>query len=150
MIHVLDLMEPEETVGNLWHDMATRKAASDADRAVTFDAVRPSLAALFRALGGPAGVEIVASPLASSDHRPGLFRRVGTPREMVHVADFDGDRLRLPPVMDCFSTRDLNRAAYLWLAAIAAFAEVSEEAAEVALDAKSKKRKVSHGTAATY
>ncbi|WP_420006208.1 nitric oxide reductase activation protein NorD [Arenibacterium sp. LLYu02] len=123
MIHVLDLMEPEETVGNLWHDMATRRAASDAGRAVTFDAVRPSLAALFRALGGPAGVEIVASPLASSDHRPGLFRRVGTPREMVHVADFDGDRLRLPPVMDCFSSRELNRAAYLWLAAIAAFAE---------------------------
>ncbi|MGR3373159.1 MAG: nitric oxide reductase activation protein NorD [Pseudooceanicola nanhaiensis] len=124
MIHVLDLMEPEETVGNLWHDMATRKAASDADRAVTFDAMRPSLAALFRALGGPAGVEIVAAPLASSDHRPGLFRRVGTPREMVHLADFDGERLRLPPEMDCFSTRDLNRAAYLWLASIAAFATV--------------------------
>ncbi|WP_370270239.1 nitric oxide reductase activation protein NorD [Nioella sp.] len=130
MIHVLDLMEPEETVGNLWHDMATRKAAKDAERAVTFDAMRPSLAALFRALGGPAGVEIVASPLASSDHRPGLFRRVGTPREKVHVADFDGDRLRLPPVMDCFSTRELNRAAYLWLAAIAAFAEVPARLAD--------------------
>ncbi|WP_417211358.1 nitric oxide reductase activation protein NorD [Antarctobacter sp.] len=124
MIHVFDLMEPEETVGNLWHDMATRKAAKDAERAVTFDAMRPSLAALFRALGGPAGVEIVASPLASSDHRPGLFRRVGTPREMVHLADFDGERLRLPPVMDCFSTRSLNRATYLWLAALAAFAKV--------------------------
>lgn len=124
MIHVLDLMEPEETVGNLWHEMATRRAASDAGRAVTFDAMRPSLAALFRALGGPSGVEIVASPLASSDHRPGLFRRVGTPREMVHLADFDGERLRLPPVMDCFSTRALNRATYLWLAALAAFAKV--------------------------
>ena len=126
MVHVLDLMEPEETVGNLWHDMATRRAATDADRAVSFDAMRPSLAALFRALGGPAGVEIVASPLTSSDHRPGLFRRVGTPREVVHVADFDGDRLRLPPVIDAFSARDLNRAAYLWLAAIAACSEVPQ------------------------
>ena len=95
MIHLLDLMEPEETVGNIWHDMATRRAAAESGRAVTFDAMRPSLTALFRALGGPAGVEIVASPLASSDHRPGLLRRVGTPREMVHVADFDGDRLRV-------------------------------------------------------
>ncbi|NIZ10057.1 nitric oxide reductase activation protein NorD [Pseudooceanicola sp. HF7] len=124
MIHVLDLMEPEETVGNLWHDMATRRRAADAsDRAVTFEQIRPSLAALFRALGGGASVEIVVAPLASCDHRPGLLRRVGTPRERGHTADFDGDRLRLPPVMDVFSTRALNRAAYLWLAAIAAFAE---------------------------
>lgn len=130
MIHLLDLMEPEETVGNIWHDMATRRAAAESGRAVTFDAMRPSLTALFRALGGPAGVEIVASPLASSDHRPGLLRRVGTPREMVHVADFDGDRLRLPPVLDGFSTRQLNRAAYLWLAAIAAFAELPRRLAD--------------------
>ncbi|MCB1341129.1 MAG: VWA domain-containing protein [Pseudooceanicola sp.] len=126
MIHLLDLMEPEETVGNLWHDLATQRAAPDAERAVCFDAMRASLVALYRALGGSAGVEIVASPLASSDHRPGLLRRVGTPREMVHVADFDGDRLRLPPVIDVFSTPGLNRAAYLWLAAIAACARVPE------------------------
>ena len=133
MIHVLDLMEPEETVGNLWHDMATRRAGAGddaADRAVTFETMRPSLAALFRALGGAPGVEIVVAPLASSDHRPGLLRRVGTPREMGHVADFDGDRLRLPPVIGCFSTRDLNRAAYLWLAAIAAFAKMPRRLAD--------------------
>ena len=26
-MHLLDLMEPEETVGNLWHDMASRIGA---------------------------------------------------------------------------------------------------------------------------
>ncbi|MFZ7091272.1 nitric oxide reductase activation protein NorD [Primorskyibacter sp. 2E233] len=128
MIHVLDLMEPEETVGNLWHDLATRRAGAvdSADRAVTFEVMRPSIAALFRALGGGAGVEIVPSPLAASEHRPGVFRRIGSPREMAHVADFNGERLRLPPAMQDFSTRDLNRAAYLWLAAIAAFTEMPE------------------------
>ena len=39
---------------------------------------------------------------------------------MAHVADFSGARLRLPPAIDAFPTRALNRAAYLWLAALAA------------------------------
>ncbi len=125
MIHLLDLMEPEETVGNLWHDMATRRASEgggegDEDRAVTFAAIRPSAATLYRALGGAAGTEIVPAPAAASDHRPDRLRRIGTPREMLHVADFDGEKLRLPPVLDVFPSREMNRTAYLWLAALAA------------------------------
>ncbi|MEY8842748.1 NorD nitric oxide reductase activation protein, partial [Cribrihabitans sp. XS_ASV171] len=125
MLHVLDLMEPEETVGNLWHDMASRWGAAEGDaaRAVSFEQVRPSLAALFRALGGAAGVEIIPVPLTTSDHRTDRLRRIGTPREKLHIADFDGDRLRLPPVIDQFPTREQNRACYLWLAALAAFVE---------------------------
>ncbi len=126
MIHVLDLMEPEETVGNLWHDMASRwgAAESDATRAVAFEDMRASVAALFRALGGPPGVEIAPAPLATSGHRPDRVRRIGTPQEKSHPADFDGERLRLPPVIDVFPTHDLNRACYLWLAALAAFADI--------------------------
>jgi len=126
MIHLLDLMEPEETVGNLWHDMVTRtkEATGDAGRAADFATMRPSIAALFHALGGPAGTEIIAAPITISDHRPGQFRRIGTPREKLHIADFDGERLRLPPVMDIFPTHDLNRSAYLWLAALAAMVEM--------------------------
>ncbi|QIE44978.1 VWA domain-containing protein [Pseudohalocynthiibacter aestuariivivens] len=126
MIHLLDLMEPEETIGNLWHDMATRAGRADgaAERAASFAAMRPSIATLYRALGGPAGTEILPAPAATSDHRPDRLRRVGTPREMLHVADYDGDRLRLPSVIDVFDTNDLNRAAYLWLAALAASVEL--------------------------
>ncbi|WP_417722751.1 nitric oxide reductase activation protein NorD [Salipiger sp.] len=126
MLHVLDLMEPEETVGHLWHDMASRWGAtkSSSHRAVTFEAMRPSVGALFRALGGAAGVEITPAPLTTSDHRPDRLRRIGTPRERTYVADFDGDRLRLPPVIDTFPTFELNRACYLWLAAIAAFVAI--------------------------
>ncbi|SDI85700.1 nitric oxide reductase activation protein NorD [Alloyangia pacifica] len=137
MLHVLDLMEPEETVGNLWHDMASRwgAATGDAARAVTFEDMRRSVTTLFRALGGAAGVEIAHAPLMTSDHRTGRIRRIGTPRERVHVADFDGDRLRLPPVIDAFPTHELNRACYLWLAALAAHVEVpSPEADALAAD----------------
>ena len=85
MIHLLDLMEPEETVGNLWHDMATRRARGDGegdeDRAIAFAEIRASAATLFRALGGAAGTEIVPAPAAASDHRPDRLRRIGTPRE---------------------------------------------------------------------
>lgn len=126
MLHVLDLMEPEETVGNLWHDMASRWGATEGDTAcaVRFEDIRPSVAALFRALGGAAGVEIAPAPRVTSDHRPNRIRRIGVPREKAHVGDFDGDRLRLPPVIDTFPTRELNRACYLWLAALAAHAAI--------------------------
>ncbi len=132
MIRPLDLMEPEETVGNLWHDMSTRLGAAqvDAAEAVRLDEMRTSVATLFRALGGRGGTEIVAAPAAASDHRPNRARRIGTPREVLHVADFDGERLRLPPVMDVFAARALNRAAYLWLAALAAHADIPARAAD--------------------
>ncbi|ASM74452.1 MULTISPECIES: nitric oxide reductase activation protein NorD [Roseobacteraceae] len=126
MLHVLDLMEPEETVGNLWHDMASRwgTAQSDAAQVVTFAQMRPSVAALFRALGGGTGVEIAPAPLTASDHRPDRIRRIGTPREQAHTADFDGGLLRLPPTIDTFPAHDLNRACYLWLAALAACVDI--------------------------
>jgi nitric oxide reductase NorD protein len=127
MIHLTDLMEPEETVGNLWHDLITREArAGETDHAVFFAAMRPSIATLFRALGGAAGVEITPAPLVSTMHRHGRLRRIGTPREMGYCADYDGHRLRLPPQIGCFSTRALNRSAYLWLAALAATTEIPD------------------------
>lgn len=121
MMHALDLLEPEETVGNLWHNMATRIGAErpDAEAAVHYADVRGSVAILFRALGGNSGVEILEAPAAALEHRTDRLRRIGTPREIGYVASFDGERLRLPPVMDAFPTQTLNRQAYLWLAAMA-------------------------------
>lgn len=44
-MRLLDLMEPEETIGNLWHDMASGIGAevSYPDAAVTLCSLRPSL-----------------------------------------------------------------------------------------------------------
>lgn len=123
-MHPKDLMEPEETVGNLWHGMAQRlvPVAGFAARAVTLESVRPGVTLLFRALGGKPGVEVTASPATASRHRRGMGAGLAEARVLEHVAAFDGDALRLPPVIDAFPTTDLNRTAYLWLAALAATA----------------------------
>ncbi|QCP84995.1 VWA domain-containing protein [Cereibacter sphaeroides] len=134
--HLLDLMEPEETVGNLWHDYASRFAATrgHAGAAVSLEAMRPSVAVLFRALGGPSGVEIGASPATAARHRRSVGSVLGETRILEQVASFDGERLRLPSVLDTFPSADLNRAAYLWLAALAASVEIPEAEGALAAD----------------
>ena len=124
MIHPLDLMEPEETVGNLWHGWASRPRTAATEAAVAFEPMRPSIAALYRALGGAPATEIVPAPASRRDVNA----------EPVHVADHSGERLRLPPVIDAFPTRELNRAAYLWLAALAAFVVLPEPAEDPLAD----------------
>jgi nitric oxide reductase NorD protein len=123
-LHPKNLMEPEETLGNLWHGVAQRLApvAGYAESAVALASVRPGVALLFRALGGKPGVEVAACPATASRHRRGLGASLADARVMEHVAIFDGAILHLPPVMDAFPTADLNRLAYLWLAALAAVA----------------------------
>ncbi len=117
-----DLMEPEETVGNLWHDLASGIGATEtnAEAEVTLASVRPSLAVLFRALGGDAGVELTESPATVVRHRTPVRRKLATQRDREYVAGYDGEKLRLPPVMSQFSDPALNRAAYFWLTALAA------------------------------
>lgn len=123
-LHPMDLMEPEETMGNLWHGVAQRLApvAGHPVHAVALESVRPGVTLLFRALGGKPGVEVAASPATASRHRRGVGAQLAEARVMEHVAAFDGDTLRLPPVIDAFPDASLNRAAYLWLAALAATA----------------------------
>jgi nitric oxide reductase NorD protein len=127
-MRLLDLMEPEETVGNLWHDMASGMGTATIypDAAVMLSDIRPSLAVLFRALGGNAGVEMSEAPATLVSHRRDLKRKIGTEREKQWIASFDGERLRLPPVIAAFPDTGLNRAAYFWLIATAAFAKLPE------------------------
>jgi nitric oxide reductase NorD protein len=129
---LLDLMEPEETIGNLWHDMAHGRGgdALFPQAAVTLAQVRPSLAVLFRALGGQAGVELGEAPATLMRHRRPLHRKLGAEREKEYVAGYDGARLRLPPVMEIYPDAALNRAAYFWLVALAAHAQVPAATAD--------------------
>ena len=129
-----DLMEPEETVGNLWHDMACRIGAEVTypDAAVALAPLRPSLALLFRALGGGAGVELVEAAPTLALHRRPLRRKLGTERDRHWVAAFDGERLALPPVIAAFPEAGLNRAAYLWLTAMGALAVPPEDTGDAA------------------
>jgi len=121
-MHLLDLMDPEETVGNLWHEMANQIGAevSYPDAAVALTSVRTSLAMLFRALGGAAGVELAEAAPTLARHRRPLRRKLGADRDREWAASFDGERLALPPFIAAFPEAGLNRAAYFWLTAMAA------------------------------
>ena len=124
-MRLLDLMEPEETVGNLWHEMASGIGAEQIypDAMVTLSSVRPSLAVLFRALGGAAGVELAEAPATLMQHRRPMRRKLATERDREWVASYDGERLNLPPAIATFPRADLNRAAYFWLTALAAVSD---------------------------
>ncbi|RFP90228.1 VWA domain-containing protein [Rhodobacteraceae bacterium 63075] len=126
-MHLLDLMEPEETVGNIWHDMASGLGAevSYPEAGVSLASVRPSLAVLLRALGGAPGVELSEAPATLARHRRPLRRKLGAERDREWRPTFDGERLTLPPVMAVFPEKALNRAAYFWLTALAACADLS-------------------------
>ena len=95
-LHPLDLMEPEETVGKLWHDMAEGMGAARAypEAAVKLRDVSTSLSVLFRALGGAAGVELSEAPAQLVQHRRSLRRRVAVERDKNYIALFDGSGLR--------------------------------------------------------
>lgn len=128
----LDLMEPEETVGDLWHDFASGIGAVERfdHAAVTLARNRSSLLLLFRALGGGGSVELVEAPSVRSTHRLSAGRKLGAASETQHIATFDGLRLALPPTIDVFPDKQLNRAAYFWLTASAAFAVCPDNVAE--------------------
>lgn len=121
-MHFLDIMEPEETVGNLWHDMAGGIGADITypKDGVALASVRHSLSVLFRSLGGASGVELSEAAATLVRHRRPLRRKLGTERDREWVAGFDGERLTLPPVIEAFPDPALNRAAYFWLTALAA------------------------------
>ena len=117
--------EPEETIGKIWHAWAAGFDAPEVspEAAVSLEDEVGRLSVLFRGLGGAASVEIRPAARRLSDHRISLRRKLGTMAEEVDLATFDGEILRLPATMDVFPDPALNRGAYTWLAAMAAFSD---------------------------
>lgn len=116
--------EPEETVGKLWHAIASRLDTPEAHEgaAVDFSEIAVRLAVFFRGLGGDGSVELRPVPDEVSHHRLSFMRRLGTEAETTPRASFDGGILRLPERLALFPSREANAALYLWLAATAAHA----------------------------
>lgn len=116
--------EPEETVGKLWHALASRLDAEPVHEGarVHLSEVGGRLAVLFRGLGGDPAVEVKAVADETSHHRLSLLRRLGTWAETAPRASFDGAALRLPETLAVFPAREANAALYLWLASAAAHA----------------------------
>jgi nitric oxide reductase NorD protein len=127
-MRLIDLMDPEEAVGNLWHDLASGigEDMCHPEASVTLAEVRHSLAVVFRALGGAAGVELSETPATLMKHRRPLRRKLGADQDREWIASFDGAALKLPPVIASFPDANLNRAAYFWLTALAAKIDLSE------------------------
>lgn len=121
-MHLLDLMEPEETVGNLWHDLAKDfgTAVSYPDAGAYLADLHSSLAVLFHALGGDGSVELDEVPATVTRHRRPIAGKLGGEHDREWIATYDGERLRLPPLIAAFPDRKLNRATYFWLTALAA------------------------------
>lgn len=116
--------EPEESVGKIWHALASRLDAprDHEDARVFLGEVGGRLSVLFRGLGGSPAVEIKPVADEISSHRLSFRRRLGTPTERVPRASFDGEALRLPESLAVFPAREANAALYIWLAACAAHA----------------------------
>ncbi|WP_299889132.1 VWA domain-containing protein [uncultured Ruegeria sp.] len=121
--------EPEETIGKLWHTLASRLDAPQVHdgAAVDLSEVAGRLAVLFRGLGGSPGVELRPVSPEVSHHRLSWRRRLGTEVELMPRASFDGEVLRLPDRLAVFPAREANGALYVWLAAVAAHAETRIE-----------------------
>ncbi|QUS55110.1 VWA domain-containing protein [Pseudovibrio brasiliensis] len=125
---ILEFLEPEEAVGNLWHDYASSLGAPVhyEDMEVELAKLRTSVQVVFRGLGGEAKVEISQAPATASTYRMPVKRKLGNAAETIFLSEFDGERLRLPPVLGVFPSAEMNRAHYIWLAAFAANCDVQK------------------------
>jgi len=121
----IELWEPEESVGKVWHAFASGLDAPDRHEtaAVSLEDMRGRLGVLFRGLGGARDVEIKATPPEVSQHRLSWRRSLGTSAERLPQASFDGEVLRLPDVIDALDHPGKNAALYVWLAAAAVHAD---------------------------
>ncbi len=111
----------EEWVGQLWHKMITR-AADDhyPEAAVSLAEESHRVGVLFRALGGDGALRVTAAEASAHGARRSWLQRIAGSNQSVELAWRDEQTLRLPPLIDLFPERELNRALYRWLAAMAA------------------------------
>lgn len=116
---MLDFLELEETVGRAWHRLIgeTGTWLRFPDHAVKLEDIQAVLAICFRGFGGEHAVQIAPARARTSTHRLRLRQRMGLGEEKLAQPGRDHATLMLPPVLDLFPDRRLNRDLYLWLAA---------------------------------
>lgn len=116
---LLHLLEPEETIGSLWHAVVGDRTHVPRfeEAAVHFEQVEIALRVYFHALGGDQSTEIVPAIDRLSNHRLTLRQRIGRRAERIPSALYDGLRLQLPATFDLLPSRALNKQLYFWTAA---------------------------------
>ena len=111
----------EEAVGKLWHRLIVRTAEYRyPEAAIKLKEVERTAGVLFRAMGGDTGLRVAPATVDSHSARRGWFARIAGVGDRAANARMDCTALRLPPEIDLFPERALNRDLYLWLTALAA------------------------------
>jgi nitric oxide reductase NorD protein len=119
----------EEHVGQLWDRLITRAATRRYPAAaVTLQQVSKTAGVLFRALGGDGGLRVEAATASAHGARRSWLQRIAGSNTDVELSWRDAQALRLPAAIDNFAATDLNRDLYLWLVALAAQADSSQDA----------------------
>ena len=114
-------VEVEEWAGEVWHRFITRRADPGFPEAqVELEDMQRSLAVLFRALGGAAGISVEASSARKMVLRRSLIQQVAGSSQQLSVAWADAENLRLPASLAVYPDPELNRDLYRWLALLAA------------------------------
>lgn len=116
----------EEAVGIRWHHFITRMAVRTyPDAAVMLSAEQNTLAIIFRALGGDAGLRLsVAAEQRVKSSRSWLQKIAGSGLRQA-LAWRDQNQLYLPDHLDFYPQRALNADLYLWLTALASCSVIS-------------------------
>lgn len=124
---MLDFLELEETVGKFWHRLVGTTASMPRypEHGISFDELKPILPTCFRGFGGESAVQLTPAHARTSRHRLRIRQLVGLGEEKVAGASRDLATAMLPPVIDLFPDRQLNRDLYIWLAAAMAAMELN-------------------------
>ncbi len=110
----------EEQVGKIWHNIITHMVNNrHPEAAVRLEQVKQTTGILFRALGGDSGLQIESAGKTQHAARRSWLQRLAGTHRQTELAWRDERTLRLPAVIDCFPTSELNRDLYLWLATLA-------------------------------
>jgi nitric oxide reductase NorD protein len=120
----INLFEPEETVGMLWHRLITRGTEETRfpAAAVELAGLQRRLVIFFHGLGGDPGIELKPIGSEVSKQRRSWRERLGHVERLSERARLDGDSLFLPKRLDLLPERQLNEDLYFWLTAFAASA----------------------------
>ncbi|OMH29466.1 nitric oxide reductase activation protein NorD [Motiliproteus sp. MSK22-1] len=111
----------EELIGEFWHKLICRQAADEfSGAAVNLEQFQHQLSAYYRGMGGAAGKLVEAADLRGFNSHRRWVQRVAGSHQRYSVCWQDDRSLRLPPVLACLPTKEMNENLYFWLAALAA------------------------------
>lgn len=118
----------EEWVGKQWDRFIRRAAHRQHDAAaVTLSDMQRALHLMFRAAGGAAAVRVAPAAEARVGGARDWLQRVAGTGTHAATGRLEPEALSLPPVIAVHAEPALNRALYLWLAALAAHIEPTGE-----------------------